>query len=256
VIRFFNAAGCHLFSIPKDASLRTTTALESERHYVKDRSVLSLKDKFPNPIDIEGLHSFVKNNFKTASLRECMNHFGIQSSKKEDLNCFSIALADQFQSFLNATTEDVENMIPYSYESLIEGNDGHNEILNGAQYTGDKCYVEEKFQKHSVCCYQNFSHTWVIHNWGKVHWSGRKLVVKSTDKNNPTPEDSIIIIPDVDPDGIAKITINFKARSIEGKFVSKWEMLDSDGNLCFMKNDYFNVIIDVSYDKYTEKTNE
>ena len=60
VINFFNAAGCIYFELPKLKSKRTTQYLENERHYAKDRSVLLIKDKFPDVIDIDNLRAYIE----------------------------------------------------------------------------------------------------------------------------------------------------------------------------------------------------
>lgn len=252
VIKFFNAAGCHYFSIPRDPSLRTTNALENERHYAKDRSVLPLKENFPNPILVDNLQEFLSKHFKRNNARKCMDSFGISSSMEEDINSLTRALAIQFQRFLDAETEDIPNLVPYYYESISNGNPNPYEIVNRALYPGDRYYVEEKYQKHNIFCYENFSHTWVIHNYGDIQWIGRKLVLKSENKSYPIPELKEISIPDVGPHQMVKVSVNFKSRSIEGKFIVEWEMRDINNNVCFLKNELFDVVINVTYNEYSE----
>ena len=54
------------------------------------------------------------------------------------------------------------------------------------------------------------------------------------------------------PSEYIKITTNFEARSMEGKYTCEWEMQDSQGTACFGMNAEFNVIINVSYEINTE----
>lgn len=101
-------------------------------------------------------------------------------------------------------------------------------------------------------CYEKFQYTWVIHNSGSVYWSGRKIVLKETNKNNPRPELTEIPISDIEPNGIIKIATNFEARSIEKKFIVEWDMKDSNNQSCFRMSDGLNVTVNVSYKIDTE----
>lgn len=148
-----------------------------------------------------------------------MNHFGIAATHEENKKVLARALALQFQRFIEADSEDVNNEVPTEYEALVNGVDNSYELRNSVLYPGDNFWAEESYQKHNVNCFQNFNHTWVIHNAGTVHWNGRKLVLKGANKNSPRPETTEIQIPDVGPNEIIKIATTFEARSMEGKFI-------------------------------------
>lgn len=246
VIKFFTAAGSKNFALPKSKTYRSTKALENERHYIKDRSVLTTKDKFPNPIDATGLENYLVSELKDDTLRACMSHFAIPVSCPEDKRKLAKALTEQFQSFLNADVEDISNGIPTEYEHLINGSGSSADVRQGTAYAGDDFWVENQPQ-HKASCYGTVTHTWVIHNSGSVLWQGRKLVLREIEKNNPRPTQTEIAIPDVDPNKYTKIAADFETRSIEGVFTCKWVMQDSKGTDCFRFNSPFNVVIDVSY---------
>lgn len=247
IIEFFNAAGCKTFTLPRLKTQRTTQYLENERHYAKDRSVFQMREDFPNPIDIEGLSHYLSDSIKDDCVRECMDHFGIAAVHEENKMYLARALALQFQWFIESDSEDVDNKIAVEYEALVNGSDDSFELRNSALYPGDYFWVEEKNQKHNVNCFEDFEHTWVIHNAGTVYWSGRKLVLQGENKNSPRPREIEIPIPDVGPNGIIKIATNFEARSIEGKYIVEWDMKDSKGQSCFYMSAGLNVTVNVSY---------
>lgn len=251
IIKFFNAAGCDSFVLLRNPNDRTTQALENERHYAKDRSVQQIKSKFSNPKNIDGLAQYIEGAFKDDCVRDCMNHFGISSTLEENKKLLAKALAMQFQRFIEANVDDIDNVIPAEYEALLNGNDVHA-VRAGALYPGDDFWVEERNRKHDVNCYEKFQHTWVIHNSGSVYWSGKKIVLKEMNKNSPRPELTEIPIPDIGPNGIIKIATNFEARSIEKKFIVEWDMKDSNDQSCFRMSAGLNVTVNVSYKIDTE----
>ena len=251
VINFFNAAGCTYFELPKLKSHRTTQYLENERHYAKDRSVLLIKDKFPDVIDIDNLRAYIEQELNDEKIRDCMSYFAISVSLPENKSFLAHALANQFQLFVDAAEEDIKSEIPNEYVKLANGQKDSLDVRRSALYTGDDFWVEKQ-SEHQVSCYKRFMHTWTIHNAGSVYWQGRKLVLKNENKNNPRPEDKEILIPDVAPNEYKKIATNFEARSIEGRFVCEWEMQDSNGQACFSMNAAFDVTVDVSFDIDTE----
>lgn len=252
VINFFNAAGCKTFTLPKLKTQRTTQYLENERHYAKDRSVFQMRSDFPNPINIDGVSQYLNNSLKDDSVRDCMNHFGIAVTHEENKKVLARALAMQFQRFIEADSEDINNEVPAEYEALVNGVDNSYELRYSVLYPGDNFWVEESHQKHEVSCFESFKHTWVIHNAGTVHWCGRKLVLKEANKNSPRPETAEIALPDIGPNGIIKIATNFEARSIEGRFIIEWDMKDSKDQSCFRMSAGLNVTVDVSFDIDTE----
>ena len=180
---FFNAAGCTTFTLPRLKTQSTTQYLENERHYAKDRSVYQIRTDFPNPIDIDGLTQYLEETIKDENIRDCMNHFGISSALEDNKKLLAKALAMQFQRFIEANVDDIDNVIPAEYEALLNGNDVYA-VRVGALYPRDDFWVEERNQKHDVNCYEKFQNTWVIHNSGSVYWSGIKIVLKEINKNS------------------------------------------------------------------------
>lgn len=123
MINFFNVAGCTTFTLPILKTQRTTQYLENERHYAKDRSVYQIRTDFPNPIDIDGLTQYLEETIKDENIRDCMNHFGISSALEDNKKLLAKALAMQFQRFIEANVDDIDNVIPAEYEALLNGND-------------------------------------------------------------------------------------------------------------------------------------
>ena len=251
VINFFNAAGCTHFVLPKLKAKRQTAYLENERHFAKDRSVLVIRDKFPDEINIDGMTNYLIEELKDDSVRKCMDHFGIPSTFQENKKYLAKAVACQFQYFLDAAVEDIDCSLASEYEKISSGNDVALSRRKSANYQGDDLWVEHS-KPHKVPCYSEFQHEWVIHNAGTVHWTNRKLVLVNENKNNPRPADKEISIPDVAPNGYIKIATSFETRSIEGKYICEWEMQDSQGTSCFGMTSDLNVVIDVSYETNME----
>ena len=247
VIKFFNAAGCTYFELPKYKANRQTTMLENERHYIKDRSVQLIKDKFPNPINLDGLARYIEENLKTETVRDCMSHFGVPTDVEERVSIFSMALAMQFQLFLDADSDDIDCAVASEYEKLLNGIDVSDNARFGARYKGDDVWLGGT-NRCRVPCFLPFAHSWELHNSGSVVWANRKLVFVAKSKNEPIPATVEIPIPEVLPNKCIKIATDFEARSLEGVYVSEWEMQDSAGQNCFPNTRKFNVTIDVFYD--------
>lgn len=96
VIKIFIAARCTYFTLPTLKAKRTTRDLEYERHYVKDRSVQLIKDKFPNQINVERLTKYLEGELKDDCIRECMSHFGVPISFDENKKILAKALSHHF----------------------------------------------------------------------------------------------------------------------------------------------------------------
>lgn len=201
VINFFNAAGCTYFELPKLKSKRTTQYLENERHYAKDHSVLLIKDKFPDVIDIDSLGAYIEQALNDEKVRDCMSHFAILLSLPENKSFLVHALANQFQLFVDTAEENISNEILNEYVKLVNGQKDSLDVRRGALYAGYDFWVEKQ-SEHQVSCYKRFMHTWMIHNAESVYWQGRKLVLKN--ENNPRPDDKEILIPDVAPNEYKK----------------------------------------------------
>ena len=149
VINFFNAAGCTYFELPKLKSHRTTQYLENERHYAKDRSVLLIKDKFPDVIDIDNLRAYIEQELDDEKIRDCMSHFAISVSLPENKLFLAHALANQFQLFVDAAEEDIKSEIPNEYVKLANGQKDSLDVRRSALYTGDDFWVEKQ-SEHQV----------------------------------------------------------------------------------------------------------
>lgn len=250
VINFFIAGGSSYFTLPKSKSRRTTAYLENERHYAKDRVLTpEMKASFPNPIMVDELTNFLETNLDSGKVRDCMNSFGIPASYKENKRYLARALAIQFQMFITHYVDDVNNAIIVEYQRQVLGVEDEPNKFIGPLINGDDVWVEDKERNHKVKIYEEFKHTWVIHNSGHRCWYGRKLVFVNTTDVRPSSNEIEIEIPETAPGEIIKIATSFLARGIEGKFNCIWEMRDSDGNNCFPNHRrMFNVTIDIFYE--------
>lgn len=250
IINLFIVGGSSYFTLPKLKSHRTTSYLENERHYTKDRVLTpEIKASFPNPIKVDELTCFLEKNLDSSKVRGCMSSFGVPASFKENKRYLARALAIQFQMFVINDVDDVDNAIIGEYQrQILEVDDEPNRIL-GPLIHGDDVWVEEKDRNHRAKIYETVKHTWVIHNSGHKNWYGRKLVFVNFADVRPSVSEMQIEIPETAPGEIIKITTSFLARGIEGKFNCVWEMHDSDGNNCFPNCRWmFNVTLDIFYE--------
>ena len=219
-----------------------------------------MRDSFPEPINKEGLYSFLHDY--------CSPKNRTHSPLKD--RCATIArkagmpssLAIEPQPFLRATTDwfdaiihDPENcdVLERSYQLRIKGEEpGPLANLPLPIYFGDSVDVLQppSLQNHDVSFWQEFTHEWVLQNIGKVPWTGRTLVCTNPADPHIRPvHPDPIAIPDSQPgSGRIKIQCAFKVQGQEGQVASMWEMRNETGENCFPANSkHFNVVADVGF---------
>jgi hypothetical protein len=253
VIRFFIAAGSRHYYLPENKRIPSTTELEGPRHYIKDRPLNpEIKETFPIPIHKKELCEYLVSNFNKEKIREAMDAFGIPADIPENNKAFAIALVEQFDLFLQTDKEDVDNIVCVEFLKLAQLNDAEiseQAVQRETRYSNDAVYLyrNENVTHHDVLCHSIFSHDWVIRNYGRVLWKGRKLVLINQHKNGPRAVDTEIVIPETVAGGVIKITASFDTRGFEGEFLSSWEMHDETGNNCFPNQKPFDFKISVHY---------
>lgn len=90
----------------------------------------------------------------------------------------------------------------------------------------------------------------MIHNQGNVIWHKRKLVCSNPEETGRRTKVFEIEIEELQPGKYTKIATDFNARGQEGKFVSKWDMIDEHGNNCFPgSRNIFDVEINTTFGK-------
>ncbi len=250
IINFFIAGGSSYFTLPKSKTHRTTSYLENERHYAKDRVLTpEMKASFPKPVKVDELKNFLEKNLDSDKVRDCMSSFGVPASYELNKHYLARALAVQFQMFIVRGDDDVDNVIISEYQRQVLGVEDEPNMFYGPLNNGDDVWVEDKGRNHKAKCYETFEHTWVIHNSGHQSWYSRKLVFVNAADVRPSASETEIEIPETAPGEIIKITTSFYARGFEGKFDCIWEMQDCDGNNCFPNYRWiFNVAIDTIFE--------
>lgn len=208
----------------------------------------NIKKQFKKPVDVEPIAEFYESNIEDAYLDVLINAFGIPQSAERNKKYIAGALAEQIRVFITSDSEDVPVVVPEEYQNQQIKKETSNCQIGRPLYPDDSVWVENCGKAYTVGFYEVFTHTWIIHNHGKVNWHNRKLVFVNADDKAIAPTATIaeIPIPDTLPYGIAKISADFDARGDEDRFVCKWEMRDSDDNNCFPNSKWvFDVTINV-----------
>ncbi|WP_329886781.1 NBR1-Ig-like domain-containing protein [Pseudoramibacter sp. HA2172] len=249
IVKMFNAAGNRYFFLSENVHHQTNRYLEKERRYALNQAITpDIKQKFPNPIDLEGLAKYIEANLNMDTFEACMARFGIPIGVIADREKFARALAIQFSRFITEDQEDVDIDVWGTYQSLLNGEQVKASDIKGPLYQGDDVLVEFEGRTHDADCYELIHHEWKMQNCGKVAWQNRQLVLMNQGEIHPRPILTVISIPDTAPGGFAKIATDIDARGFEGNYDCKWEMQDANGNNCFPNKRWdFNVRIQVAF---------
>lgn len=247
----FEAAGCEY-----PISVNYWTALFRGDQQLSE----PMRDSFPEPIDKEGLYSFLYDycNPKPrqhGSLKDrcalVARNAGLSSSRAVDPQPFLRASTDWFEAIIH----DPENcdVLERSYLLRLKGEElKTSDQLPVPLYSGDRVDVLNPpvLQEHSVGFWQEFTHQWVFQNIGEIPWIGRTLVcINPHDSYIRSINIEPIVIPDTDPgNNRIKVQCAFKVQGYEGRVTSQWELQNENGENCFPgRNTQFNVAADVTF---------
>ena len=209
----------------------------------------SFKKQFPKPVDLGRLTAFYQEHLKDEYVTPLADAFGVPAGVERRKDCIAAALAEQVKAFIESKEEDAPLIIPEAYERQRAVGIQSGYQLPQVLYAGDNVYVEPGGIRHEVGCYETIHHEWVIHNFGKTIWTGRRLVLVNQAEIRPKFSLTEIALPDVMPGGITKIAVDISANGFEGVYNCKWEMQDAEGNNCFPNSRFvFDVVVNVSFD--------
>jgi hypothetical protein len=207
-----------------------------------------MKNRFPSPIDTEGLHNFFSRRIGETTLPIIMRNFGIPESEPEHKEFFIRALCTQFQNIVTEASNEVNDIVATEYFRLLK--ESGAEIKSDAPYyPGDNFHITDQIpeRKHTYNFYQDFKHQWKIKNMGTVTWENRYLECINQSDIRIKAKNKIIKIPKVKPGDEVYLITEFNSRGIEGDYDALWEMKDIDGNLCFPnKETQLRVVVTVS----------
>lgn len=207
----------------------------------------NLKSEFRNKDNLTALKNFFIENIDDAG--KVLSELGIPEKDGEaDLDALAYALAKQLKLIIGSMEEDVEDIIALEYQEAKNNNTRTAEdTAIKPLYVGDS--VSAFYDRsHVIQSYDKVSHTWELHNNGKIKWIGRKLVYIRGAKDRPEANPSVIDIPDVEPKKSIKITTTFNGRGFDGITNCIWEMQDANGQNCFpQRESLFAVTIDAKY---------
>lgn len=206
-----------------------------------------LRDSFPNPIDKNGLMGYLQRHISESSVRTIMNYFSIPSEATINILALTRSLADQLQIIIHEPETDKDIIEAYYQQYMVEQT-SETVSCQRPLYDGDKFWVgnTNNVRNHSVDFYEHFTHTWRIENQGKVSWKNRKLVCQNDSEITPCVFPQEVVIPETQPKKSVTISVEFDARGVEKEFISKWMMVNENGQDCFPGlSGALNVIIDV-----------
>lgn len=164
-----------------------------------------------------------------------MNYFTIPTDAEENLEALVLSLADQLQIIIHEADTDAD-VVASNYQQYLIAPVERGWIPRKPLYDGDAYWLDTRASSdrtHTVDFYQRFTHTWALVNTGKVSWKNRRLICQNTSEITPCAGQVSIDLPDTAPNRSAKVSVEFDARGEEDTFVSKWIMVNEDGNNCF-----------------------
>lgn len=253
IIRFFVAAGCTNYYLPKEGTKPGTKELEGPRHYIKDRSLTDIKTTFPDPINKKEAAEYLLTSFDDNKVRAIMDEFGIPSDVPKNNKAFAYSIVEQFSRYFNTDEEDIDCLVSQDFLRYSEMSDAEITAslgYSGSLVNGDYAYLApyNNEKHHYAECHQTFTHVWNIQNNGRTLWTGRKLVLVNQAEIRPRALSTEVAIPEVKPGGSITLDVEFETRGFEGEFEAKWEMQDSTGRNCFDAiSNLFNFNITVHY---------
>ena len=192
----------------------------------------NVKKRLPHPVDAGRLYDFYLKHLKSESVPVIVDSFGIKASLERKKEYLASALAAQVKFFVESKEEDVECIIPETYENELIKNENKEYSFSSSFYAGDYYWIERGKEEHIVYTYAKFTHNWILHNKGTCDWIGRSLVLRDA-KLHMTVSRTTIPIPNTPSKGVVEISVDVDVNQFEGREEASWDMVDSDGKNCF-----------------------
>lgn len=197
----------------------------------------------------DSIKKFFYDNIDDGSVQNLIEHYGISEKDNPNKDALCYALAMQLQALIDTDDEEAPDIINAMYQQAKAGNTVSSDKVKeyGAKYLGDQMWVEEMGRIHNVNCYQTFTHTWTIHNQGKVVWRDRRIICINQSEVNPKAHVIDLEVPETAPNKIIKLNVNVDTRTAEGKYTLKWIMVDKDDDNCFNHDSSLDINVAVSF---------
>ena len=208
-----------------------------------------MKRQFPHPVKIDGIAAFFEKQLQPEYVKPLADAFGVSADQEKNKSYLSYALACQLAAFISDRERtEFDNIVPGKYEEARVRKESGTYQITRRLYDGDDVWVENRNMKHAAAFYEDIHHTWVIHNQGSVIWHKRRLVCANPEETGRRTKVFEFEIEELQPGGYTKIATDFNARGQEGKFISKWDVVDENGNNCFPgSRNIFDVEIDTTF---------
>ena len=197
----------------------------------------------------DNVKNFFYDNIADNCLQKLFGYYGIVEKDEPDKNAFCYALAMQLQALIDTDEDEAADIINAMYQQAKAGHSVPADKIKeyGSKYIGDQIWVEEMGKLHEKSCYQTFTHTWTIHNQGKIVWSGRRIICINQNEVSPKARRTEIEVPETLPNKVVKLNVDVETKTIEGKYSLKWIMVDQDGENCFNHDSSLDINVTVSF---------
>ena len=197
--------------------------------------------------NVSGLKKFFSENIPDDNVPNVLIEFGVPEKEAPDKSALCTALALQMIAIIDGDEGGGADVVVTAYQENKKAKEEESPEVFRTTYPGDSVFVASK-SHHEIDVHGTVTHTWELHNTGKVEWENRKLVYIRGPKDRPEANPAEVLIPDIGPGESTKITTTFDGRGFEAVTHCIWEMQDEDGDNCFPNQRLkFSVTIDAKF---------
>jgi len=220
ITKLFIAGGSRRFVLPQGVVKAEHVETQRKIYNGSFEFTPELKATFCK-VDIDGLAAFYRKAVPDGRLRDVMRSFGIPDNMKENADMFCMALAYQFEAFVQSPTQVANDIVLVRYQQLLEGGYSTLAVPLQAKYPNDvaMCSPNQTSVHHITSHDKDVIHEWIIQNRGKREWKGRRLYSSNHAEVRPRSISNYVDIPDISPGEYIKVATSMDARRHEGKTV-------------------------------------
>ncbi|WP_167142022.1 NBR1-Ig-like domain-containing protein [Canibacter zhoujuaniae] len=216
----------------------------------------SIREGFNNSeVNCSGIANFFEDIFvkykQDLMLVDLARSAGIEIADEIEASYFFQACA----ALVNAEIFNPHHGISLTswYQRATESKNLGEALMRKPLAAGDSLLVSRPpaLQQYLLSHWETFEHQWTIQNKGSVIWLDRYLVCENSgsEKHFRLSSPECIPIGRTAPNEFARLSATFQTRGHDGTGVSRWRMVDANGNDCFSNHQSdFDVQVTVSFD--------
>lgn len=215
----------------------------------KKNLTIDLKENLRGLNRQNDIQKFFYDNIDDCRVQPLIVHYGIAEKDEPDKEALCFALSMQLQTIIDTDDEEAEDVVNAMYQQFKIGNTVPPDRVKeyGPKYFGDHMWVEEMGRTHEEKCYKTFTHTWTIHNTGKITWSKRKIVCINSNEVKPQIHTTEIEVSETGPNNMVKLSVDVDTKTMEGRYCFKWIMIDEEGENCFQHDSSLDINVIISF---------